>query len=424
MSMGSLFGQLRALAFVVVLGLGLPGVAAPSPKPQGALVIGGGAIREDNAEVWQRIVSLAGGPHAKIAIIAAASGDPEASARRSIEIFKRYGAEAFFVPVAPLLKGSNVQKAAVDPANVKSVLDASGVFFTGGEQARITRALLTADGGRSPLLNAVFDVYERGGVVAGSSAGAAIMSTTMFYEPDEVIDTLLDQLKPGKDFAAGLGFIGPDYFVDQHFIVRGRFARMLPLMVATGYRYGFGVDENTAIVVQPTKNTIEVIGKSGVILVDLSAAKAVANASQTARPAFGVTDARLSYLAAGDVFDMATKAVQVSPHRRDGLKLDWQSPSFKPTFSTPQFYTDMLGRSILTDALVGLVNNQQTEARGIALGAPKGQHADLGVEFRFYKDRDTVGFADTASGDDDYTILNMHLDVRPIVPAQPLYRYR
>ena len=68
----------------------------------------------------------------------------------------------------------------------------------------------------------------RGGVIAGTSAGAAIMSATMFYDPPlEVMPVLKNGVVDGKDIAPGLGFIGTDVFVDQHLLARGRFAELI-----------------------------------------------------------------------------------------------------------------------------------------------------------------------------------------------------
>jgi cyanophycinase len=102
------------------------------------------------------------------------------------------------------------------------------------------------------VLDALWDMYRRGGVIAGTSAGAAIMSSTMFGRPRAVLATLKLGVTDGKEITSGLGFIGEDVFVDQHLLVRGRFARMLPAMLAKGYKLGLGIDEDTAMVVRPT----------------------------------------------------------------------------------------------------------------------------------------------------------------------------
>ncbi|MEG6783495.1 hypothetical protein V2A39_31555, partial [Pseudomonas aeruginosa] len=79
-----------------------------------------------------------------------------------------------------------------------------------------------------PMLDAIWEVYRKGGVVAGTSAGAAIMSAVMVRDGPSIIDILKGRFADGKQIGRGLGFVGPKLFVDQHFLKRGRFGRMIP----------------------------------------------------------------------------------------------------------------------------------------------------------------------------------------------------
>jgi len=90
--------------------------SAEAPRPKGSLVIIGGALRGDNAMVWERMVQLAGGKGARIAVFASASASPEKTGKILVERFNQYGARAFFVPVAVRLSGIDYQAAADDPA--------------------------------------------------------------------------------------------------------------------------------------------------------------------------------------------------------------------------------------------------------------------------------------------------------------------
>jgi len=213
-----------------------PAKAVPPPKPvlappAGNLVIIGGGLRADNAEVWQRIVLLAGGKGARIGVFGSASINPENAAQNTVNKLNQYGAQAFFIPLGVTLPNSDYRKAAEDPEVVALIHSATGIYFTGGDQARITKALVRQDGTRTAALEAVWDVYRDGGVVAGSSAGAAIMSTTMFYDAKSTLDMLKQGVTDGNEIAPGLGFVGDDVFIDQHLLVRGRFARMNPEML-------------------------------------------------------------------------------------------------------------------------------------------------------------------------------------------------
>ena len=143
---------------------------------------------------------------------------------------------------------------------------ATGIWFTGGDQQRITRALLP-DGRRTPALEAIWEAYRGGAVLGGSSAGTAIMSRVMFADAHNSLDTIKYGITRGKHVAAGLGFIGDDWFVDQHFLTRGRFARALKAMHFLGLRYGIGVDEDTAVVFKAGK--FDVVGYKGALVLDI-----------------------------------------------------------------------------------------------------------------------------------------------------------
>jgi cyanophycinase len=410
--------QLVTVAFALFAMSIASGANSPQEKKdvKGSLVIMGGAIHPDTEDIWQRIVVLAGGKGASIAVIAAAAGSPESSAKRTIEILSRYGAEAFFVPAAPRLANRDFRKDADDAAIAAQVAKAGGVFFNGGDQSRITQTLVRADGSQTALLKAIQDVHARGGVLAGTSAGAAIMSRTMFYEPPDVLRVLQNGVKAGTDIAQGLGFIGDDVFVDQHVLARGRFARMLPAMLAAKVTLGVGVDENTAVLVDANKQ-MEVLGASGVIIID------TARGTCDARNAtFNMKGVRLSYLERGDRFDLRTQALTLSPFKAAGSVLNHQSRDFKPEFDDPRWYADALGKNMLIEIVTNLVDNSQKETIGLALPSPNHTNRTLGFEFTFRKGDNTRGFLRIEKGRAHYSVRDVELDVRPISVSNPLYR--
>ena len=381
--------------------------AAEAPK--GSLVIIGGALRSDNAAVWERMVQLAGGKGARIAVFASASANPDKAGKALVERFNHYGAKAFFVPVAVRLAGTDYQAAADDPALAAAVRAAGGAFFAGGDQGRITRALRRADGSNTRALDALWDMYRRGGLIAGTSAGAAIMSSTMFGHPKTVLATLKLGLDDGKEIAPGLGFIGQDVFIDQHLLVRGRFARMVPAMLKKGYKIGLGIDENTAMVVSPNRE-VEVIGYRGALLVDLSRAV-------TREGPLDVSNVRLSYLDNGDRFHLGTKAFTPSADKVDNL-ID----AAQPYYREPLFSADILGNSTVVDLMAKLIDSDQPEAIGLSLGSPHGLQPDLGFEFKLTRTKDSVGYMSALT--EQYSVYNLRLDIRPIVVQRPLYQYR
>lgn len=405
----------RALLVFALLGSQpLAAADAGQPKdPKGSLVIIGGALRADNAAVWERMVQLAGGKGARIAVFASASASPEKAGKFLVERFNHYGARAFFVPVAVRLSGIDYQAAAEDPALASAVRSAGGAYFAGGDQGRITRALRREDGSNTRMLDALWDMYRRGGMIAGSSAGAAIMSSTMFGRPKTILATLKLGVDEGKEIAPGLGFIGDDVFIDQHLLVRGRFARMVPAMLKKGYKLGLGIDENTAMVVGPGRD-VEVIGYRGALLVDMS--KAVPQEGPQGGP-LSVSNVRLSYLDNGDRFNLLTQTFTPAPD-----KLDNRIDPARPYYREPLFSADILGNSTVVDLMAKLIDSDQPEAIGLSLDSPNGIQPDLGFEFKLTRTNDSVGYQSTFT--EQYSVYNMRLDIRPIVVQRPLYQYR
>lgn len=382
--------------------------AEPRP-PKGSLVIIGGALRADNDAVWERIVELAGGKGARVAVFASASASPERAGNYLVERLNRYGADAFFVPVAERLDGADGRAAADDPKLAEAVRTAGGAYFSGGDQGRITGVLRRADGSNTRVLDALWDMYRRGGVIAGSSAGAAIMSSTMFGHPRSILSTLQHGVDDGRQITRGLGFIGDDVFIDQHLLVRGRFARMLPAMLAKGYKIGLGIDENTAMVVNARRD-VEVIGYRGALLVDLSEAA-------TRDGSFNLANGRLSYLDNGDRFNLATKTFMPAPEKAHG-KVDAK----KPYWRGPLFSADILGNGTVVDLMAKLIDSDQVDAIGLSLDSPNAERPDLGFEFKLSRVNESVGYQSAFS--EAYSVYNVRLDIRPIVVRRPLYQYR
>jgi cyanophycinase len=411
----------RMLMLAIVGAVGAAAMAADVQTSDGIAVAVGGALKLDNDAVWQRLVDLAGGKGARFAVFATAAGNPERSAALIVDALNKRGAVAEAIPVAPRLKGSDARAAARDPAWVARVLAAQGVYFAGGAQERITDTLLDETGRPTPVLDAIWQVYRRGGVVAGSSAGAAIMSTTMFRDAQDVLQVLKlgpQGLRQGKEIDRGLGFVGPAVFVDQHFLKRGRFGRMLPLMVRQGYKLGVGVDENTAAIFRG--DTVEVVGYKGALVVDLTDAH-----SDPALPGFNVRGARLSYLDRGDRYDLKTRHATPSAEKLREPPIDPNAPGFQPYFMRDAFYGDVLADTTVANLMANLIDNAQREVVGLAFGAPTAPAAErpeLGFEFRFRKGADSLGYYSGAFGGEDYTVLNILLDVTPVALNLPLYR--
>lgn len=392
----------------------VPGAAVQSRS--GSLVIIGGSERFDQREYWDNIVELAGGPGSRIAVFPTASGDPVRNGGLVISALNKAGADAFLVPVAWRKVPMSPQEAVSDPELVAQVKGSTGVFLIGGEQDRIVKALYTPDGQSTPMLDAVWDVYRQGGVIAGTSAGAAVMSRIMYRDADSVLETMLRGVRFGKEIDKGLGFLDGEWFVDQHCLVRGRFARALVAMHDQGFKYGIGVDENSAVIVTNGKD-VRVIGYKGALVMDLSRAE-----HDPALPRFNLKNVRLTYLDRGDRFDLKTLEVTPAEEKLDEPKLDPKSPDFRPLLKRPLFVNDILGNTTVVDLMGKLMESIHGEAIGLAFdGAAARKQSVDGFEFKFTRDNDSVAWYTELFGGDDYTVLNIRLDIRPIRIAGPLY---
>ncbi|MBH9552806.1 cyanophycinase [Inhella gelatinilytica] len=418
------------VGWALVLGFCMSWAQAADSARQGVVMALGGSVRFDNQAVWTRLVQEAGGKGARFAVFATAAGNPDRTAQRLKATLEQYGAVAEIVPVAPRLKGVDWKATRDDPKWVERVAAMDAVFFSGGSQGLIVDAL-QPEGQASPMLQAIRRVQQRGGVIAGTSAGAAIMSAWMFRNAPDTLAVLRGQLRDGQEVDRGLGFVGADLFVDQHFLRRGRIGRLLPLMHAKGYRWGLGIEEDSAALI--AGNQIEVVGARGALLVDLSRAER----DKRLEP-FNLRGARVSFLDRGDRHDLSTGVTTPSAAKLTDQRIDPNASDFKPYFDQDPFFPDILGDNVLVRAIVQLVDGPTRELRGIAFNGtelralpapPPGRRAkpeptpeEMGFEFRLHILPDTIAYYTGALGGEDYTVLRVGLDVLPVRMTAPIYQ--
>ncbi|AUN30483.1 cyanophycinase [Niveispirillum cyanobacteriorum] len=393
------------LCMLAILATALP---AWTEQVKGSLLIAGGDFRLDNPG-WPRLVDLAGGKGATILVLPTGSGDPVGSGGRIVEHLRGLGANAILLPLAE--KGFDRPAADIvtDPVWIDRARHAGGFFLVGGDQSRYTAALLRADGTDTPLLAAIRTAHARGAVIAGSSAGAAIMSATMIKDAPETLDLLATGPIAGRTLGPGLGFIGPDWFVDQHFLARGRFARTLVAMDSAGYTRGLGVDENTAIIIRERK-TAEVVGASGVVVIDTRTARRVPGWP------FEQTGSVLSLLRDGDQMDLATGDVTPGSARADAPILP-TSPGFEPDPELPATLAtgDILAPWQFGRLMAQVLESRKGEATGLAFDAatPATRPAFRMLLTRNANSRGWAG--------DGITVLNLTIDITPVRMADPLF---
>ncbi len=266
------------------------------------LAVIGGRLEDDNDAIYAGMHRLSGG---RILVFPTASGEPEVVGAETAAVFRAHG---FDVALAPVY-GEGAAQAARDPAVAAMVADYGSVFFTGGDQALITGALAPW-GTDSPVLAAIRAAHAAGGLIAGSSAGAAIMSEVMIAGGTSLEaatwGAVSDPDQPGMLLGRGLGFF-PWGIVDQHFIKRGRFGRLVVAMAASGTRRGFGVDENTALFVDGDR--AQVVGEFGAFVLDIGTAR-------QDRRRHAIENIAFSYVDDGDSIDLGAGRILPGPETR------------------------------------------------------------------------------------------------------------
>jgi cyanophycinase len=262
--------------------------------PRGTLVaIGGHEDKEGRRAILREVAKLVRG--GKLVIATVASHKPEG-------YFDSYQAAFADLGVTDLVELYLKERSDAARPETLALLDAAaGVFFSGGDQLRISSTL-----GDTPVARRVVEILEGGGVIAGTSAGAAAMSDTMLVKGSNAESHRIGDLH----MAPGLGLMR-DVIVDQHFAERGRIGRLLGAVAQNPRELGVGIDEDTAIVVRGGR--FEVIGSGGVYVVDGSGVTHSNIAEAKPQRALSMFDVRLHVLGCGDAFDLTRRRPADSP---------------------------------------------------------------------------------------------------------------
>jgi cyanophycinase len=214
--------------------------------------IGGAEEKENSPAILKRFVALAGGANADIVVIPTASQLRDTGARYE-RLFSDLGAER----VASI--DFDTRRDAEEPGRLARLEQASGVFFTGGNQLRLTTLI-----GGTPIAKTVRALNARGAPVAGTSAGAAFISEHMIAFGDEGATPVAGSVR----LAPGLGLTNR-FIIDQHFRQRDRLGRLLTALAYNPFAVGLGLDEDTAAFIDPDNN-VHVEGSGGITVVDAS----------------------------------------------------------------------------------------------------------------------------------------------------------
>jgi cyanophycinase len=252
------------------------------------VIIGGGEYRaEPGTGILERFVKMAGGSRARIAVITTASTEAGSLEDDYTRIFDAIGVAQ--VGVLRLDSREQANEARVGETLAK----ASGVFFTGGDQWRIAALL-----GGTLVDTLLHSRIDDGLVLAGTSAGAAMMSSTMVLGGEGVgVTTHSIRTGPGMEFL-------PRVLIDMHFAQRGRLNRLLSAIAHFPHELGLGIDEDTAIIVEGDR--FEVMGSGSVTVIDAGPADDIrVPAGPDGR--ITLTGARLHVLPAGYTFELINR---------------------------------------------------------------------------------------------------------------------
>jgi cyanophycinase len=227
----------------------------PSRIPEGGqrgwiVPIGGAEDKESRRRILKRFVELCGGRDAEIVVIPTASRKPDTGSRYE-DLFDRLEAgRATSIDFASREDGQRDDF-------LRKVESASGIFFTGGNQLRISTIL-----GGTPAAKLIRERNAHGVHVAGTSAGASILSEHMIAFGKEGSSPRAGSVR----LAPGLGLTNR-FIIDQHFRQRDRLGRLVAALAYNPFAIGIGLDEDTAAFIGPD-NTLEVEGSGAVTVVD------------------------------------------------------------------------------------------------------------------------------------------------------------
>jgi cyanophycinase len=280
-------------------------------KLQGNLIIIGGAEdKKGDKDILKEVCGKLDRKNDNLVVATVASELPEELGNEYKYIFEELGVEN--------IKILNIKerKDAYDKVNVDLIDEASIIFFTGGDQLRITSMI-----GGTPLYIKMQDLYRRGCTFVGTSAGASVMSDIMVVTGPNDDSPKKCTLK----MAPGLGLI-KGVIIDQHFAQRGRIGRLLVGIAENPQSLGIGIDEDTAIIVNE-KGQFRVIGSGAVYVVDGNNITYSNVSEQHPDEILSIFNLKLNVLKCGDKFDLTNRIPYSGTQYESGPEeIDFKSP--------------------------------------------------------------------------------------------------
>jgi cyanophycinase len=271
----------------------------PSKSPDGVkrgwiVPIGGAENKENDRHILERFVRVSGGPDANIVVIPTASRMHETGLRYE-QLFTQLGA----AQVATM--DFDTRRDCQEAGRLHRLEEATGIFFTGGNQLRLTTLL-----GGTPVAKVIRARNANGVAVGGTSAGASILSEHMIAFGDEGSAVISGSVR----LAPGLGLTNR-FIIDQHFRQRDRLGRLITALAYNPFAIGIGLDEDTGAFIGPDE-TVEVEGSGGVTVVDASEVTYSSISEVSEGQPVCMLGLRVHILTAGATFNLNTRLAQAA----------------------------------------------------------------------------------------------------------------
>jgi cyanophycinase len=267
----------------------MPSKIPPGERRGWIVPIGGAENKENDRHILQRFLEVSGGNEADIVVIPTASRMHETGPRYE-KIFNDLGAKRVSV------MDFDTRRDCQESGRLQRIEAATGIFFTGGNQLRLTTLL-----GGTPVAKLIRVRNAHGVTVGGTSAGASILSEHMIAFGDEGSSVISGSVR----LAPGLGLTNR-FIIDQHFRQRDRLGRLITALSYNPFAIGIGLDEDTATFISP-EGTLEVVGSGGVTIVDASEVSFSSIGELSEGQPVCTLGLRLHILVPGATFDLNTR---------------------------------------------------------------------------------------------------------------------
>jgi cyanophycinase len=266
------------------------GVIPTSKSTQGQLIIiGGKEDKEGEQTILKHVVRLLHGD-GMLLLLTIASKEPEEQAREYRKVFKELGVENMeWIDL-------RIREDGLKEENIEKIEQADMLFFTGGDQLRITSQM-----GDTAVYSTMQERFQNGLHVMGTSAGAAVLPHTMLITGSSDESNQMHNL----GMAQGLGLI-EGVVVDSHFAQRGRIGRLLGAVAENPANMGLGIDENTAVIIG-RDDIARVIGDGAVYFVDGTQLSYSSLSEEVTEGILSIYRVQLHVLAEGKKFNLTER---------------------------------------------------------------------------------------------------------------------